>query len=612
MLTKIKSWTVETWLVIIVIGLGVGLKLTKLTTVPLFLQEDELVYALNARFIWLSGHDLTGTWSPASLTPIEAWFDELTAPILAPFLGLPFGNLLDTRLATTLLSAILVIVIGLLIYELTKSRRAGWLGACLSLLNPWLFQISRTSFDNFFSFFFYTLGGWLYLKLPRWQKLWSLPVFALGFYQYQGYKLILLPWILILTIFLLWPERKKLFRRRQFTTWLMPIVGLVFAASLTLFYAKVQLPQQAAASRAVNILTPSHHLITDQLQVLTDETLPNPWYRLMVSPYFIWVKTVANRYFNLYSLSTLFWQVGEAGVNTYWLWYFGSFYLIDILLIGLGFYSLGQQKNWRLFTFLILFLLIAPLPALLNAQGDGQWWLHRGSFRVLPLLILASIGASFIWRKLRTAGKIIFTSLYLLGFIYFAALYFYRLPLTSALTARYAPRIVSAYVGRASKNRAVTIYVNGGRRTYFDNYLFYNNVPNRDNVTQIQTTYRDYRDQKTYQVGQVTFTDNCLDQAILQKNTDRTLVIDATIPFCENENQSELNRGWLVDQTKTAGLSLLAIQSPKVHADIFYIIGDVVCNRQDVSNDLGVITLTDLALDHLTDQQFCEKLLVRF
>src|SRR3989304_6645988 len=65
-----------------------------LHVVPTALSPDEITYVLNAKSIYLTGKDISGTWNPLFLTPVPFEYpqSELIYPVLTPFIGpVPFS-----------------------------------------------------------------------------------------------------------------------------------------------------------------------------------------------------------------------------------------------------------------------------------------------------------------------------------------------------------------------------------------------------------------------------------------------------------------------------------------------------------------------------------------
>ena len=689
MLAKIKEWSllVRYWwreigrgfwqknrLIIVsgaLIMMAVGLRSAHLMSVPFFVQEDELVYDLNGRFLWLTGKDLTGTWSPWSLSPIEPWFNELTAPTLGLIAGWAKNGFMATRVMTGITGLGLVGVTAGISYELTKSKKVSWWVGVLGLFNPWMWQISRTSFDCLFSFFFYAVGGWLFLHLKKWQKLWSIGAFFVGFYQYQGYKLILWPWTIILGGFMLCPyleekiikrklkrksavknqksffkilEAKMRGKKRQKvadkSSFLPVLVVVVLTGVLTGYYALFQLPNENANTRSNTILSPNNQIITEKVETWQNSSLPSWSKKIFFNRYSLYLATMADRYLNLYSPRVLFWEVGESGVNNYWVWYAGSFYMIDMILIGAGIYCLIREKKWRLGAFLGMLVIIAPLPALLNGHGTGEWWLHRGSFRILPLLILAGIGVEKLWTKLNYQMKTGLVLIYIVSVAVFAGLYFYRLPMTSAVPNKIGIRLANEYVRRLSvRGEEVEIYHNDSQETYFRSYLFYNSILDAKNAEELQARFRE----KNYSWQETSFVSACFDKNIVwsgeeneskeenegqNKNESREEIIDENKSkneliyspplkktylvasgqlLCESDDkQTSVNRDWAVKISNSSGRRLMALQSVAGHSDLFYVWGDQLCGENDELAGTGrEITLDALNLEKLTDAEFC-------
>ena len=674
---KEKNFWVFFWVVVVVV---IGLRFLHLEAVPYFIQEDEMVYTLNARFVWLTGQDKTGTWEAASLTPIEPWFNELSAVVWAAGMGLPFGNLVNSRTMSGILGVGVAFLIGGIVRELTRGRKEeierkmeakrnssemagrqfesvaekqikmerqsrimGGMATMLTLINPWMWQISRMNFDIWLSFFFYVLGGWLFLKLKGWAKMVSVMVFFLGFYQYQGYKLLLAPWVVILAVWLIWPEVEKMIAGRGVSSeegkkkgvvkaggigaginvknLIIGGMMVVFSIGLTVCYAKWQLPsQETMEERGGDILWPDNRLVQEKIEQIELETLNFKGKGIIINKWLSWISIIIDRYVNIYDSKLLFWETGEAGVNTYWMWYWGLFYLVDIVLIGGGIGEIVKKKDWRLGVFLGLLLLVAPLPALLNANGTGEWWLHRASFRMLPLLILAGIGAGGIGRKMGRWGRIGLAMIYGVNVVIFSWMYFYRLPVTAAINNRYAPRVIADYLGRTRENGMAKVYLHEGREMFFDSWLFYNDLIARENATEWQEKYRK-EDYGGLEEGQVSFLTKCFPAELLEIDKKTTFIIQSGLSLCKRQeigenwkegddiSEDEVKREWGGKIIKTTGRRVLSIQDPR-GGDVFFIIGDKICDEEATRKLRGLMGPEDFKTRGMSDEEWCERFVV--
>ncbi|MBI4130050.1 glycosyltransferase family 39 protein, partial [Candidatus Roizmanbacteria bacterium] len=182
---------------VVVIGIGcfaLFLRLFLLDKIPAGISHDELDYVFNAKAVYLTGSDVTGTWNPLSLTtpPYEVPKAELPYLFIAPFIG-PFNfSLFAARLPFVIANLLLILVIVAIAKKLFDSKTAIIAGLLMSI-NPWNIYFSRTSYDTPLAVLFYYVGMLLVLSLSGWPILLAVPFFAVAFFSYIGTKLVIVP-----------------------------------------------------------------------------------------------------------------------------------------------------------------------------------------------------------------------------------------------------------------------------------------------------------------------------------------------------------------------------------------------------------------------------------
>jgi len=85
---------------LLIIIFALFLRVLWLGRIPIAISGDELDYILDAKSIFLSGKDLTGKWTPLSLTPAPHTIPkgELPSLLISPLIG-PLGmSLFNSRL----------------------------------------------------------------------------------------------------------------------------------------------------------------------------------------------------------------------------------------------------------------------------------------------------------------------------------------------------------------------------------------------------------------------------------------------------------------------------------------------------------------------------------
>jgi 4-amino-4-deoxy-L-arabinose transferase-like glycosyltransferase len=152
---------------ILIIALAFLLRFIWIDKVPNAIGGDELTYVVNARAMFISGSDISGTWNP--LTGFIFKYPAYTLPqaelpyfLTAPFVGLFGFSLFSVRIIFVLLSVLSVP----LIYLITKtlfSKNAGLAAAFAMSINPWSIYMGRTAYESTPAIFFYLLGFYMLL-----------------------------------------------------------------------------------------------------------------------------------------------------------------------------------------------------------------------------------------------------------------------------------------------------------------------------------------------------------------------------------------------------------------------------------------------------------------
>ncbi len=167
------------------------------------------------------------------------------------------------------------------------------------------------------------------------------------------------------------------------------------------------------------------------------------------------------------------------------------------------------------------------------------------------------------------------------GFIYD---YLYRYPIYSANGLYFSEKILSDYLIR-NQNRKIAVYSNRSD-SYFEAYLTYNNLVNKNNLKDIRQAFVGER---TFQFQNIIFANvQCV-----PVNDEQTLIIkDIDIPFCENNN-----------------LKHFSIASLEDSGEMMQIYQDSLClqYQADLNHYLRYDNLQSFNFSKLDDQQFCQK-----
>ncbi len=570
--------------------LAIASRFIFLDRIPTVFSHDELGYVTNALSVFLTGLGKTGEWQPVSFKPVEPHLSELPTLFIAPFFYLPFSQIVSARLASVLMSLTLPFFLAGLCFSLTKSKKTAYLSFIIALFNPWIWQNGRFTFDIFFSLWFYVLGIFLFLKNKNGWQLVSLIPFFLGFYCYQGFKLLLPLIAFLLFIFSLIKKNKLSFSGKQFKYNLLFFLSIL---ALFLFYLLYQLPtQQLSVARIeTQILLPNSEQISNVVNNDRRLTVSTNLSNLFVNKYVQLGKEMLGRLMFVFGPRELFFEI-NASNTSFSVWNHGIFYLVDALFLLIGIFVLFRQKKYKIIIFLGSFLLIGSIPVLITTS----LWLYFRSSLIIPFLIIViSIG----WREILRKNQKVFVVSAIFYFIFvinFAFNYFFRYPLFAAEGIFFSPRILASYLHRVPSDKKIIVFENEPE-FLFTSYVFYNNLLTSDLIPTIQQSYKTEK----YALGNLTI-HQCI-PANLVMDKQVTYVFDVDVDYCQTDELSKLNS---LDFQLLPQLSSVQIKQIKDSGDNYVIYHDQLCETvTELQSFLHPQHFADLAMDSLDDQTFC-------
>jgi len=143
----------------------------------------------------------------------------------------------------------------------------------------------------------------------------------------------------------------------------------------------------------------------------------------------------------------------------------------DIFLLIIGFFTLFKNKFNKVGIFVILWLILSPLPAVLSRN---QVHAVRALNMVIPLTLISSFGFHFILQRLNSFkfSKILLTSYIILlisGLIYFLDSYFIHMPIQNAKLWDYGyKQVVNAVTPIQSNYKKIVV-----QQSYDQPYIYF-------------------------------------------------------------------------------------------------------------------------------------------
>ncbi len=358
------------YFIIGIILLGFALRFVDLSNHPVGFTADEASFGYDAYSIMKTGKDQWGQFLPIVLKS----FGDFKSPLYA-YLAIPSVFIFDltklaVRLPNVIIGTLAIYSIYLLSGELGRlakldKKRISLLqlsASFLLALSPWHIMLSRGAFEANLITFFLPFGIYLFLKGLKNPKLFALSAlfFGLSLFTYHSAKLITPTVILALIIVF----RKEIVNLKFKNIFIALSIFLIF------FFGLIYTFKLGGGSRI------SERSITQgaleegaKAKIAIIQTGGNPFLaKFFHNKYQVVAQRFVTNYQQYFSFKFLF--SNGAGDTTYGMIPYGVLYDFEgILLLGVV-YSLFQKKLRVIAIFLLLWLLVAPLPAAL-ATGVG-------------------------------------------------------------------------------------------------------------------------------------------------------------------------------------------------------------------------------------------------
>ena len=573
------------------------LRIIYIQSIPAVISHDEIYYAAEARSIAVSGTDPTGTWSPWSLTSAHPLYAELPGLIMTPAALVFSDPLVAAHITHVLLGTAFCLVLAAFAYRLSGSVTMAMFAFVLAGVNPWLFQFSRMGFDALFSLFFYFTGLTIYLSTSGYKKLWSLPLLFVGFFQYQGLKVIFVPLVLATCLYdsfrkePLQPNTQTKHSWKALLTQHMPAVLTIIFVFVVFGTYLLRLSSQAAGERTNDLIFSDTTYTAAMTNTNRQQTLGTP-----LAPFFINKATTVfdrflSQYFQSFSWHHLF-LTGEPLRNPFSVWKHGMFYPVDIVFIGLGIFALLRTKKYSKTGLYLLFLTgIAPLAGALSAQGT--WTMFRSSLLIPVGIIVAAYGLDWLYSQKKTVWLLLLGVVYAVFITRFFFLYFLSYPIIGTEGEYFSGRVIASYIVR-NPEKTIIVY-SGESRFMFESILVFTNSISKATSSAIATAYQT----KEYRLANFVVKNECY-----QKPTDPdtvAIVHRATQPCTQEDSAGETT-----EEVKPT----IAISSLIDSGAIYTLHNDTLCSVYGLDR-FSHVTRNIFHIESLSSSDFCSELFIR-
>ena len=566
------------------------LRLWKLQLLPIGISYVELDYIINAKSIWLSGLDISHSWSPLSLKALDSReiLAELPSLLLSPFIGIAKLSLLNARLANAWLHSLSVFLIYALSTKLFKDKKISLIAALVYAINPWTLHFGRTAYEVSFGLISLLLFWLVLLSTKGWRILWSFPFIFLAFFTYHGFKFLVLPFALITILFTYLRQKKP----RQ----IRPSLSLLIMTCALVGYFLVSFSGQSAMKRKGEIVFFNQKKAAESVNKSRRQTIPNQLMTAMDNKVSFMARDFTQRYLAAFSVPYWFINGDVTGVGGHTLWAHGYFYYLDLVLAVIGFVVLFREKRkiWWLLTGL---LLISPLPSAVSSASHS--YVHRSSLMVPIIILFIAFGINWVFKSFRYQKWLVAITafIYLALLVNLAYLYTYQYPVYGAEGFFFSRRVLSEYLKRARKISDRPIYVFAQEpMAQIEQYIFYTNTLTKQRSKEIATIFKD----KNYLIDGIKFDTDCPPAKALEENA--LLIYENAI--CHQGEDGLRIEDLVVDASE---VKLTAIADLKDAGHVFKIYNDWLCQDVALGTYPIVSSLDEFEIAAMDDRSFCQN-----
>lgn len=422
----------QKWFLVVIVILAFLLRVIAIDKYPVGLNPDEASFGYDAYSLLHTGKDQWGYAWPLSLQSFGDYKIPLYTYLAIPSVAVFGLNVFSTRLPNALFGVLAVLVTYLMVIELFKNKKLALTSAFILTISPWHMMLSRGAFEANLTTFFLPFGVWLFLKGLKDTKmmLFSAFVFGLNLFSYHSARLITPLIVLTLIIF----YRKNISLKKYFIPVLVFCVFLVIAGWTLLTGG-------TARGSDVAIFNP-----TDQGQAIFDRRyqgivlgLPDQVSRIFSNKFTFVSDEFIKNYITYFSPQFLFTEGPKE--RTYGMMSgIGVLYSIELLFILTAAWTIIKNREWNKFKLLVVWLLLAPVPAAL-AKGGG-YAANRATTMMPVVQIFSAYGlitllSYFKVLKHKKTSEFTVGGVLLLSIVFFFENYVYHSPIQSASSMMY-------------------------------------------------------------------------------------------------------------------------------------------------------------------------------
>ncbi len=395
------------------------LRIYKVGSNPPGLTADEAAIGYNAYSILKTGRDEYGTLLPVVFKSFGDFKPGLYIYLTVPNVAILGLTETAVRLPSVIGGVLSVHLLYLIIKQLFKQEKLALIAGTVAALNPWLIYFSRGAWEVNICLTLTLLGIYFFLRAIHKPKLLILSTFffALTLVDYQGAKLS----TAIVVLLLLFIFRKEFVKLPKKSIVFSAVIGLI--VSLPIIFGLFS--GQGGRLAVFSVL--SYPRSDAYLQAFLDEGNVKKGslvYYLFYNEPLNFMRGIMGRFFNHFSFRFLFFE-GDWSNPRHTPPYQGVLVIGDLIFLLLGVVAFLREKISKEKAFVLLWLVLATLPAILSRD---QVQAVRSFNLVIPLIIVISFGVNYLLENSKKIFLLVALPLYIATYIYFLDSYFVHQP----------------------------------------------------------------------------------------------------------------------------------------------------------------------------------------
>lgn len=386
---KIKELSIKP-LLFPVIALGLLVRIWSINSAPPSMYWDEMDAGYQAYSILKTGKDYFGNYPGLVVHSFADYRAPALIYLIIPFVAVFGLTSFAVKLPVLLLGTLTIYLTFILVNQLFKDSKIALIAALFTSFAPWNIQYSRIVFEAIPMLAFFLTGLILFFKGLRNNKFWILAAifFSITLFTYNTMKLFI-PLIVIALIVIFLKEIKI----TKLSIAAIIIFLLMLAANFygSIFqkggqrFSEISIFSDPHISVEINTLRHSSNLIYNDRSQIGEE--PRLIDKILYNKPLMLLDKITQNYLKAFSPDFLF--VKGDPIKRHSASNVGELYRLEVLtvLLGLTFLIINLKKDPRVSLFIICWILIAPLAAIITREGFNH---ATRLFMLFPVLTISS------------------------------------------------------------------------------------------------------------------------------------------------------------------------------------------------------------------------------